>query len=107
MVTREDLRRWALSASKTTYLGTSAWAKGVTAETKNTSRACWYSDSLALESPWLFEELLACFSVTYVIPPEVCLWDGGEVQSRSVGIRHSSIHSDDGPMLEEPDRALA
>ena len=29
VVTREDLRRWALSASKTTYLGTSVWAMGV------------------------------------------------------------------------------
>lgn len=32
VVTREDLRRWALSASKTTYLGTSAWLTGGTAE---------------------------------------------------------------------------
>ena len=32
VVTREDLRRWALPASKTTYLGTSAWTTGVAAK---------------------------------------------------------------------------
>ena len=39
-VTREDLRRWVLSALKTTYLGTSVWATAVMALIKATSRAC-------------------------------------------------------------------
>lgn len=41
----------------------SDWGADVTAVMEVTSRACWYSDSLVLESSWLLEQSSACFPV--------------------------------------------